>query len=506
MHLRISSSLNLRVLGIVTFCLLALMIGMSLSIYRQSAKSSDGEIDQRISIIEERLGHELLLPVWNVEIAEIDTILKIEMKDPIVAGIFFAEEPKVAGTLGYLRANDGRLVPLAPTLLADLARSSYRLVTIPIEREGTVLGNLSLFFTDAPMLRTLNGELFDMLWQSLLITVAVMLVVLLYFRRSVLAPIVALTRTVERFGRGDLRARSDPGRQDEIGTLARGFNRMADEISEAASRLEEMVKNRTAQLVEAEKFAFLGSLVAGVAHEINTPLGIGITAITHQNAEAKRIARLLAEGGLMKSDLEKFIEALIESSSIVEANLNRAGNFVQSFKMIAVDQSTEDRRLFLVGEYLEEVVFAMRPRLKKTRHEVRIECDPALEVEGYPGGISQILTNLIMNSLVHGLDPAVRGTICIKAGIERDGAGKATLAMIYTDDGKGISRENLPKIFTPFFTTLKGSGGTGLGLYIIHRTAASLGGEVVCHSEPGKGVRFSVRLPVDVPLVGAEHA
>lgn len=266
--------------------------------------------------------------------------------------------------------------------------------------------------------------------------------------------------------------------------------------------LEKIVNERTTQLIEAEKFAFLGTLVAGVAHEINTPIGVGITAVSYQRTEAERIFSQLNNNTLKKSDLDKFIQDTLESSRIIESNLVRAGTFIQSFKMIAVDQSTEDKRRFKVKEYLDEIVFAMRPKLKNTKHTVVIECDEKLEILSYPGGLSQIITNLIVNSLVHGLSIDMQGIIRIQIEVDREslvheGHSERWVTIKYSDNGKGIAPENLSKIFTPFFTTLKGSGGTGLGLYIIQRTTASLGGSISCESELGKGVCFTIHLPVE---------
>jgi len=187
-----------------------------------------------------------------------------------------------------------------------------------------------------------------------------------------------------------------------------------------------------------------------------------------------------------------------ETSRMIEANLTRAGSFIQSFKMIAVDQSTEEKRKFNVKTYVDEIIFSLRPKLKKTPHSVVVDCSEELNIVSYPGGLSQIITNLIVNSLVHGLSADTAGTITIRAELEQsEKTGGSSLLVHYSDNGKGISPDNLNKVFTPFFTTLKGSGGTGLGLYIIQRTVASLGGTIACESEYGKGVCFTIRFPVE---------
>jgi len=248
------------------------------------------------------------------------------------------------------------------------------------------------------------------------------------------------------------------------------------------------------QLVESEKMASLGGLVAGVAHEINTPVGIGVTAASHLEAKTQSILAEYRAGELKRASLEHYLGVCDESTRMILSNLKRASDLIRSFKQVAVDRSTEERRQFHLRAYIDEVLLSLRPHLKKTEHTVEISCDPELTMDSYPGAISQILTNLVINSLVHAFDPGFAGRITISAALQGD-----TILFIYADNGKGILPEHLDKIFEPFYTTLRGRGGTGLGLHILYNLVTQkLRGTVHCQSTPGQGTTFTLLLPQGV--------
>ncbi|HWT15912.1 MAG TPA: two-component regulator propeller domain-containing protein [Patescibacteria group bacterium] len=245
------------------------------------------------------------------------------------------------------------------------------------------------------------------------------------------------------------------------------------------------------QLVESEKMAALGALVAGVAHEINTPLGIGVTAASHLETESKRVRALVAENGLKRSDLESYLSVAGDSSELILRNLKRADHLVKSFKQVAVDQSSEQRRVIELAEYLDEILTSLHPRLKRTQHEVVVDCDPSIRVNTYPGALYQVVVNLVINSLVHGFEGIEQGTVridvrCADGQVEFD----------YRDDGRGMEEPVRTRIFEPFFTTKRGQGGSGLGMHIVYNLVTQmLGGTLACESTPGNGVRFLLRFP-----------
>jgi len=267
----------------------------------------------------------------------------------------------------------------------------------------------------------------------------------------------------------------------------------AEASSKALQESLETLKKTQHQLIQSEKMASLGGLVAGVAHEINTPLGISVTASSFLERKTREIKSLFDENRLKRSDFKKYIEIGLESASSILSNLNRAAELVQSFKQVAVDQAVEEKRVFGLKHYIDEVFISLRPRYKRTDHQITVDCSEMLELNSYPGVIMQVLTNLVMNSLIHGFDGIEKGHISIEI-VEQ---GKKVM-IVYSDDGVGMNEEQLSKIFDPFYTTKRGQGGTGLGMHIVYNLVTqSLGGEIECDSSPGQGTVFSIRIPKD---------
>jgi signal transduction histidine kinase len=265
------------------------------------------------------------------------------------------------------------------------------------------------------------------------------------------------------------------------------------QLQEKAQQLEQTLHNlkqAEAQLIQTEKMAALGGLVAGIAHEINTPIGIGVTAASFLVEKTAHFTNSFHNGTMKRSELEKFLDMAQQSSQMTLTNLNRAAELIQSFKQIAVDQSSESKRVFNLKDYLEEILLQLRPKLKETRHQVEIQGDRHLKLNSYPGVFSQIVTNLVMNSLIHAYESVDQGHITLDFWQRRD-----QVTIEYADDGKGIPVEHLSKIFEPFFTTKRGQGGSGLGLHIVYNLVTrKLGGTIQCESKPGFGTRFVIRL------------
>jgi len=254
----------------------------------------------------------------------------------------------------------------------------------------------------------------------------------------------------------------------------------------------ESLRQAQRHLVESEKMAALGGLVAGIAHEINTPVGVGVTAASALEDETRRLTALYRQGQMKKADLEQYISVSEQSSRMILNNLERAAALINSFKQVAVDQSSENRRCFKVRPYLEELMTSLRPTLKKTGVSCVIDCAEDIEIDSYPGMFSQIITNLVMNSITHAYDEKPGGVIRIAA---RKGGDR--LMLEFSDDGKGMSGDVLAKIFDPFFTTRRGAGGSGLGLHTVYNLITqTLKGSIECRSQPGQGASFAIQWPV----------
>jgi len=273
--------------------------------------------------------------------------------------------------------------------------------------------------------------------------------------------------------------------------------RMARDAAEASSQALqeslETLKRTQNQLIQSEKMASLGGLVAGVAHEINTPLGISVTASSFLERKTKEIKELFDLSRLKRSDFKKYIEIGMESASSILANLNRAAELIQSFKQVAVDQTVEEKRVFGLKHYIDEVFISLRPRYKRTQHQITVNCPENIELNSFPGVFMQVLTNLVMNSLLHGFDNIEQGLISIDIT-----DNNKTVTIVYRDNGKGMTEEQLAKIYDPFYTTRRGQGGTGLGMHIVYNLVTqSLSGEISCHSKQGEYTVFTITIPKD---------
>lgn len=252
------------------------------------------------------------------------------------------------------------------------------------------------------------------------------------------------------------------------------------------------------QLVESEKMASLGALVAGVAHEINTPVGIGVTAVSYLDDRLRHLETDVNNKSLTARNMDKFLSEAAESCSLLMTNLDKASHLIQSFKEIAVDQTSEAIREVNLNQYLGEVIVSLQPKLKRTRHELRVHCDEDIEVNCRAGALSQIFTNLIINSITHAFDDNDSGLMEFRLNQDDE-----WIYIDYRDNGKGVSKDNLQRLFEPFFTTRRGQGGSGLGTHILYNLVIqSLHGNIQVESDPGNGLHYKIRFPKVLPEGG----
>ena len=263
------------------------------------------------------------------------------------------------------------------------------------------------------------------------------------------------------------------------------------------AELEENVfelKRTQAKLIQSEKMAALGNLVAGIAHEINTPLGIGVTLASHLKDNALRLERDFNAGSLTRSALQAYVAESNEAVEMLEMNLERAKMQIENFKLVAVDQAGGMRRSFRLREYINGILLSLHAKLKHTKHRIEVCCDESYVMDGYPGDFAQIITNLLLNSLLHAYDEGEAGLLRLEVRQKDE-----NFMLFYSDDGKGMAPEVRAKIFDPFFTTKRGCGGSGLGMYIVYNIVnGKMRGEISCDSVQEKGSSFTIRLPVCV--------
>ena len=287
-----------------------------------------------------------------------------------------------------------------------------------------------------------------------------------------------------------------------------------EEIHELNTRLEHRVQERTTELstaldglrrtqkelIQSEKLASLGALVAGMAHELNTPIGNAVTVTSTLMQTHKRF-RAQTETGLTRSALATYLDDVDEGALIVERNLTRAAELIGGFKQLAVDQTSYQRRVFALNDVAQEIALSIRPTLRKTTFELLMEIPQDLVLDSFPGPLGQVLINLINNAVLHAFEGRDTGIITLEA----HHAGPGWLTVSVTDNGCGIAAEHQQKIFDPFFSTKMGQGGSGLGLHITYTLVTGLlGGRIELRSTPGQGSSFMLHLPVAAPVLAAE--
>jgi PAS domain S-box-containing protein len=291
-----------------------------------------------------------------------------------------------------------------------------------------------------------------------------------------------------------------------------GVNVAAEEITErkrgerelrsardAAEAALQRLREAQDSLVEAEKLAALGRLVAGVAHEINSPLGTSLTVTSVLARKTAKFAAEVARGGLKRSSLNEFLEVVQTASSHLADNLARAAELIQAFKQVAVDQGYLERRSFDPGELTQQVAAGLQPELRKNGLALNVECQPGLAMNSYPGPYAQVLTNLLMNAVVHAFPQGRSGRINIKIRA----CGRNDIEIAVSDNGCGMSADLRRQAFNPFFTTRRSEGSIGLGLHIVHNIVFNrLGGRINLESQPGEGTRIRMIVPRVAPDPG----
>ncbi|MBZ9612611.1 ATP-binding protein [Rheinheimera maricola] len=343
-------------------------------------------------------------------------------------------------------------------------------------------------------------------------------------------PIETLLSVVQKVSKEkDYQIRAPVAPIKEYNMLSRAFNTMLDKIEQQISKLqqaeqenrqltlslEQKINQRTDalktsnqellntlatlhqyqhQIVETEKMASLGQMVAGVAHEVNTPIGLGVTASTLMQDKLSDIQKAFDDKKLTSSQLAKFLSESKENLGIIYRNMERAASLISSFKRVAVDQSNENRRQFNMLQLINEVLLSLRPNLKKTQHQLVVDCPAELELDSKPGPINQILINLIMNSLIHAFEHIEQGEIQIKVNISDN-----RCLLSYSDNGAGVPESIKKRIFDPFVTTKRGEGGSGLGLHLVYNLVTqALNGKINLESELGKGIQIEIDFPIIV--------
>ena len=464
-----------------------------------------------------RLQISLPSALWDLDKSKVDSIVDAEMLPPEVVSIR-VYDTSVGLFAGKMRTPNGQLVAVdarpelagspveAALVFQDGASASATIKPVSV-------GKVVINFSRAQIDEALASELMRKVVEVLLLDIFLVLALSLSLR-MVFEPLKQL-----RDGLFDLATRGSDeveelpeNRRDELGDVIRGFNQIQRRLKSTIFRIREAedAARRSAQqtaqalqdlrqtqesLLQAERLASLGGLVAGVAHEINTPVGIALTSASVLKAATDQIQDMANGAGLKKSDIMRYLDTATESARLIMNNAYRAAHLIHSFKQIAVDQTSEARRPFGLTEYIEEIVSSLQPKLKKTRIRLALDCPPEIVLDSYPGAFAQVITNLTLNCVEHAFETDAEGEIRITAALDGE-----VVELHVDDDGKGIAPDVLDRIFDPFFTTRRGQGGTGLGLNIVYNLIVKqFGGTITVASTIGEGTHFTLRIPRVTP-------
>ncbi|MGM0429920.1 MAG: ATP-binding protein [Pseudomonadota bacterium] len=513
----------------------ALLVGFTINIVSQVAQYEESLHEQSLSYARIVAGNAASSLVFNDNTTEKQRLNSLQNTD-FIQHVHVYKLDETSNELTFFSSyNKQGLAPIPARfskldqLTTPQIQDDYIEVSQPVVLDGEVIGYVYL-----------RGSLEQarlFMWRSIAIAAVVFVLTLLLcwlvtlrLRKTIVTPLDSVVDVISQVARDkNYSLRLAPSQLVEFDMMAHAFNTMLDRVQQHISRqrraeeeasqlnteLERQVTQRTqalkesnsellktleqlhqyqGQLVESEKMASLGDMVAGIAHEVNTPIGLSVTASTLLQDKLTVMREKFDEKRISTSEFERFLSDCDENLQIIYRNLGRAADLVTSFKQVAVDQSSEVDRDIHIPSFMNDVLISVKPRrLDPEKFPIRISYPENLTVRAKAGPLNQVLINLIVNSMIHAFDGYDHGQIDITFSMQNDNE----LEMVYSDNGKGVPSDIRRKIFDPFVTTKRGSGGSGLGLHLVYNLVTQvLGGNIHFFSEEKNGVEFIVRFPV----------
>jgi len=509
--------------------ILAVLLTMSFTSYLRLLNNEKKVQEQIASTLETTIEVASLAvsdPLWNYNIDGIEAIGESVFKRKEINSVKISDLRR--GEI-YSRTIENSIHPDEQIYKQELK----------IYKSDIYIGTIEIGITDYYFVKEVRDEFYNRI-NDMFIQVFILVIFISLISVTVTTPLKKLEQGAIEVAEGNYSNKIEVNSSDEVGMLAEKFNYMAENIKSAReefiqmnSVLEELVKERTDQLVKTNEYlevtlgeseetqaeltvkndeleialetlretreeliqtaksSLTSQLVAGVAHEINTPVGVSLTTSSFLQTEVTKLLTASNEGSLTKSDFVTHLSAIGEAASTIQRNLENSASLIESFKQVAVDQTGHRKRSFNLKDYIEEVLKNLHSAFKHTHHDITLECPDDINLDSYPGAYSQVLTNLLMNTLEHGFKERDDGHISIK--IDRDPKG---LIINYSDDGHGIDPKDMPHIFIPFYSTAHGKGGSGLGLSVINNLVTTvLGGTIQCESVMNKNTTFTMVIP-----------
>lgn len=524
---------------------LSLIVASGINLFSQ-INSYKNELISDVTMLAQLIGQSAVSAMDEGQVDELQTSMKVLSAVTIIENVHLYKVLDNGERSFFASYNKNGIAPVRPRLeqseklasvilsgnLAEIISPIYRENSNAEDSNEEIINDLVGYI----YLRASAEALEEHISESILLTLTVLLVCVavcffltLKLQSTITAPIQTLVHLVQRISRQkDFSNRADPNGIKELDILIDAFNAMLERTQGHMQRqadaeheyrslnvsLEEKVNQRTLalkdanseliqtleklhqfqrQMVQNEKMASLGDMVAGVAHEVNTPIGLGVTASTMMLDRLVDLKKAFEDKTLKASALSKFIGESEENLNIIYRNLNRAAELISSFKQVAVDQSSESNRIFCFSKLMDEILMSMRPKLKRVQHEIKVHCGDELYIESKAGPINQIMINLIMNSIIHGFEFIEKGIIDIDIAMIDD----KKICITFKDNGKGIPEQLRKRIFDPFVTTKRGQGGSGLGMHLVYNLVTqALNGSISVQSENNKGVEFKIIFPV----------
>lgn len=497
--------LSVKILGVLLPLAAAVVIATMIGAGWVNFREQQDLLETRAQMTARLQAMALASPLWNLDDTQVNNLLLALASDPnYIASAIIGRDGKAQ----YFHVRNGGqsgdwdAAKLDKSEEAIIIRESIFLRN-ELGRHGSAsveqLGELELVFSGRSLKKSVRLQAQIAAAACLAMLLGVGLAAYVSLRRTVFRPLRRLMTAMEKTESKEWRL-VDWKSSDEMGRVIGAYNHMverlrhADESEAALREAEARYALAVAEKAQAEvaKMESLGQLVAGVAHEINTPIGTTLTAVTVLEEHIHGFQSQFDGGKLKKNDVSSFMGVAHETCALMISNINRAAELIQSFKQVAVDQTSSERRRFDLKNYLDDVLLSLRPRLKKTMHQVEIICPDGIEIDGYPGPLSQVVTNFVMNSLLHAYDEGDSGHITITV----QDCSEHEIELVYRDDGKGIPESHLLKVFDPFFTTKRGAGGTGLGLHVVFNIVTqTMGGMLRVDSREGEGTAFICQFP-----------
>lgn len=537
MAIQFSSIKRSMLLIVLIVTTLALLIAFTINTYSQVQHYRDSLIERSVAYARVTAFNALSSVVFDDNETETQRLRSLRSTS-FVEHVHIYKLDEVTGDLNFFASYNRRGLAPIPAKYASINSlgeprivGDHLEVAEPIQLDNSVVGYVYL--------RSSMSELEAFVQRSIMLAVIVTLGTLILaalltirMRKTITSPLDRMVEVIQQVAREkDYSLRLPTSHLQEVDSVSHAFNIMLNRIqqhitrqekaeqeaSSLAAELEQQVSQRTqalkeansellktleqlhlyqSQLVESEKMASLGDMVAGIAHEVNTPIGLSVTASTLLQDKLHLMQEKFSDKRISTQEFERFLNDCDENLAIIYRNVNRAADLITAFKQVAVDQSSEVDRQILVVDFMQDVLLSIKPRLKdSTNFPIHIHCDPTLRIETKPGPLNQVLSHLITNSMVHGFDHRQQGEVNITIAIDAD----KRLEIVYEDNGVGVPIDIRRRIFDPFVTSKRGSGGSGLGMHLVYNLVTQvLKGNIHFFSEQEQGVEFVVRFPVTI--------